>query len=183
MNDLIGAFWFFLPAAVANIAPVLSNAVPVIKDWQAPMDFGKKYKGKRVFGDNKRWRGFLIGVFSATVISILQLYLYQSYSQVREVALIDYNVVNVVLLGILLGSGALLGDAIESFFKRQRGIKSGEPWMPYDQIDWVIGGLLASALIVRLTLWQYLLVFLMFFLLHPIFSFIGYALHLKSRPL
>ncbi len=180
MHDLLGAVWFFLPAIVANMVPVLSNAVPGIKDWDAPMDFGKKWHGQRILGNNKRWRGLLTGVFAAALTGVLQLWLYQESGFVRDFAFLDYNTINVVALGILLGFGALIGDAAESFFKRQRGIKSGEAWMPFDQIDWIIGGLLFSLLMVSLSLWQYLLVFLLAFLIHPVGSFIGHSLKLKD---
>ena len=35
--------------------------------------------------------------------------------------------------------GALLGDIIESFFKRRIGKKRGEDWIPFDQIDFILG--------------------------------------------
>ncbi|MBR9703121.1 CDP-archaeol synthase, partial [Candidatus Woesearchaeota archaeon] len=41
--------------------------------------------------------------------------------------------------GFLAGFGALLGDLVESFIKRQLGFKSGELFFPWDKIDFVIG--------------------------------------------
>ena len=35
--------------------------------------------------------------------------------------------------------GALLGDIIESFFKRRIGKSRGENWIPFDQIDFILG--------------------------------------------
>jgi CDP-2,3-bis-(O-geranylgeranyl)-sn-glycerol synthase len=43
--------------------------------------------------------------------------------------------------------GALLGDIIESFFKRRVGRKRGEDWIPFDQIDFILGVLFFSFLI------------------------------------
>jgi hypothetical protein len=37
------ALWFFLPAGVANAAPVFANKIPVLNRWKTPMDFGKSY--------------------------------------------------------------------------------------------------------------------------------------------
>ena len=37
--------------------------------------------------------------------------------------------------------GALIGDIIESFFKRRIGKGRGEDWIPFDQIDFILGAL------------------------------------------
>jgi len=43
-----------------------------------------------------------------------------------------------------LCTGALLGDIVESFFKRRMGKERGEDWIPFDQLDFVVGALLLS---------------------------------------
>lgn len=52
MNIFVEAF-FFLPAGLSNMAPVLINKVPVINRWNTPLDFGKSYKGERILGKTK----------------------------------------------------------------------------------------------------------------------------------
>jgi len=39
-----------------------------------------------------------------------------------------------------------MGDIIESFFKRRIGKKRGESWVPFDQLDFILGVLLFSFL-------------------------------------
>ncbi|HSX27706.1 MAG TPA: CDP-archaeol synthase, partial [Patescibacteria group bacterium] len=85
--------------------------------------------------------------------------------------------------GMLLGIGALTGDAMESFFKRRRGIKSGSSWYPFDQIDYIIGGLIFALLFIKPTLSLILWVGLVYFGLHLVFSYLGYLLGLKKHPL
>jgi CDP-2,3-bis-(O-geranylgeranyl)-sn-glycerol synthase len=46
-----------------------------------------------------------------------------------------------------MGSGAILGDLIKSFFKRRIGIKPGEKWIFFDQVDYAIGALLFTSLV------------------------------------
>ena len=60
--------------------------------------------------------------------------------RMKGVSLINYSAVSPVLLGFLMGFGVLLGDSVESFFKRRRGIKPGKSWFPWDQLDCMIGG-------------------------------------------
>jgi CDP-2,3-bis-(O-geranylgeranyl)-sn-glycerol synthase len=35
----------------------------------------------------------------------------------------------------------MAGDSAKSFVKRRLGIAAGEPWMPWDQLDFVLGAL------------------------------------------
>jgi CDP-2,3-bis-(O-geranylgeranyl)-sn-glycerol synthase len=44
------------------------------------------------------------------------------------------------LNAVVIGFGAVLGDHVKSYFKRQQKIPPGSPWQPYDQIDYVLGG-------------------------------------------
>ncbi len=44
-------------------------------------------------------------------------------------------------LGLRFGVGAMAGDIAKSFVKRRAGIAAGRPWIPWDQIDFVLGAL------------------------------------------
>ncbi|MDQ5884847.1 MAG: CDP-2,3-bis-(O-geranylgeranyl)-sn-glycerol synthase, partial [Patescibacteria group bacterium] len=81
------------------------------------------------------------------------------------------------------GIGALFGDAIESFFKRQRGIKPGDGWFPFDQTDYIIGGALATMPFIKLSILQYFILIIIWLIIHLIASFIGFKLHLKEKPI
>ncbi|MDD2936323.1 MAG: CDP-archaeol synthase, partial [Candidatus Methanomethylophilaceae archaeon] len=50
---LVG-LWVFLPA-------MLPNSAAVVFGGGTKMDFGKSWRGKRIFGDGKSWRGFFGG--------------------------------------------------------------------------------------------------------------------------
>jgi len=127
---ILQAFWLFLPAALANIAPSLLNKVPFLN---YPLDFNKKFRNKRILGKNKTFRG----LFFAIIISIIAVYI-QSFIY-PTTPLIDYTTTNLPLLGFLLGFGAIFGDSLKSFFKRQVNISQGKPWPLFDQLDWIVG--------------------------------------------
>jgi len=40
--------------------------------------------------------------------------------------------------------GALIGDIVESFFKRRIGKVRGQDWIPFDQLDFILGALFFS---------------------------------------
>lgn len=176
------AVWFFLPAGVANATPVVANKIPVLNRWKNPMDFGKSYRGKRIFGANKTWRGLVFGSFIGALTGLLIAVFYPPSASAVGIAPL-WPKFSMALLGALLGFGALLGDAVESFFKRQKGVPAGQSWFPFDQLDYIIGGLLVSSFVVQLSLQQYLSIVVTWFALHLISAYIGYRLKLKDTPI
>lgn len=183
MNSILFVLWFFLPAGIANAAPVIANKVPLLRRWKTPLDFGKQYKGIRVFGTNKTWRGLVCGIGIASIIVYIQQLLWQHNDWPFLAAHADYLAYSPLLLGFLFGFGALGGDAVESFFKRQHNVPAGKSWFPFDQTDYIIGGCLMTAFVVQLSLSEYTLIFIMWFGMHLLFSYIGYLLKLKSAPI
>ena len=130
MNPL-GILWYFLPAFVANMTPVFVRRVRLL---DTPVDFGVKFHGERLLGEHKTWRGLAFGVLAGTLIFLLQ------QCVVVPFALFDYQQMPWIL-GALLSSGALLGDLLKSFIKRRIHIKPGTSWYGFDQIDYIVGGL------------------------------------------
>lgn len=184
MKNALIALWFFLPAGLGNMAPIFAAKIPGLRKWQAPIDGGKTFRGKRLLGDHKTWRGLAAGIVISTVVFWLQSILAANVSWAGAFTdSIGYSHIPVLLLGPLFGLGALGGDAIKSFFKRQAGIKSGKNWFPFDQIDYIIGGVVITLPLVQLSLLQYIWVVIIWLVLHLISSYIGYLLHLKERPI
>lgn len=180
-QDFLIVIWILLSVGAANMAPMFSSRVPGIKSWNTPLDFNKKFRGKPIFGKNKTWRGLASGIIAATIVVILQQIVLTYLGENISVAGKDYTSYNPILLGSLLGAGALLGDAIESFFKRQMNIAPGKSWFPFDQIDYIIGAALLSYPVIPLSFMQYVLMIAAGFLLHLAATTIGYLLHLKEN--
>lgn len=173
-----------LPAAVANVVPIVSAALPKLKDWDAPMDFGWKFRGKQLLGPHKTWRGIITGVLAAWLaFYLLKLFAVQ-WGWAHGIANhgIDYKGLPLVV-GPLLGFGALAGDALKSFAKRQTGIAAGRSWIPFDQVDYIIGAVLISLFFVQLTWQVYLWIFVIWFGMHLLFSYLGYKWGLKEAPI
>lgn len=142
-NDLLAALWFYVPAYVANIAPVL---VQGRLEWlAAPMDGGRSWRGRRVLGDHKTWRGLMTGVLAGTVAFALQAAGHRA-GVLSQLAWFDYDRAG-LLPGVLLSAGALLGDALKSFLKRQLDIAPGASWLGPDQLDFFVGAYLCVAIV------------------------------------
>lgn len=174
MSAWWAAFWFFLPAGIANFSPLFASRIPVIKDWNKPIDFGKRFRGKPIFGKNKTWRGLIFGAIVAGFVGFIQ-YRFITYS-VESTSFI-------LATTALMGFGALVGDAVESFFKRQIGIKPGEKWLPFDQLDYIIGGLIAVSPFISLAWGDIIRIVILYFGLHIVVGYIGYLIGFKKTPI
>ena len=173
---------FFLlgPAGVANTAPVWGAKIKGLKKWNTPLDLGCKYKGERLLGDHKTYRGIFVGVVSGCLTGVLQIYIIHNSPYLFELLEFMHGNINLILLGGLLGFFALLGDALKSFFKRRLRIAPGKSWPVMDQIDYIIGSYLLVGFLFNLTPSHYLVGLLTYALLHPAFSYTAYLLKLKK---
>lgn len=100
----------------------------------------------------------------------------------------------IALYGAILGFAALVGDAVKSYFKRRLGKEGGAPWVPFDQLDFVVFGLAAAFVAAPLLadgwVWAALLddwvvlttIVVLTPLLHFLVNVIGYWLKLKDVP-
>lgn len=170
MNIIFFAFLFFLPAGVANMVPVF--AAKLFPKWDMALDFGLTFRGKSILGNHKTIRGLISGIFLGILFALFLSFLFPQLYQTKA-----------IFIGFLLSFGALLGDSIKSFFKRQVGIASGKSWFPFDQIDYILGGMLFSLLAIRLSLLDYFTIFIVYFLLHLFVSWIGFLVGLKKAAL
>lgn len=168
--------WLALPAALANMMPVFVLRVPFLN---IPVDFGKTWRGKRIFGDHKTYRGFFFGVLGAIGVAYLQKVLYV-YPSIQAISFIDFSTIHFAAFGFLIGFGALFGDLVKSFFKRRVNIAPGKSWFPWDQLDLLFGALLFVSF-VKMPTWQMLVFyFITVPLLHIFFNHLGYWLRIKE---
>jgi CDP-2,3-bis-(O-geranylgeranyl)-sn-glycerol synthase len=177
------SLWFFAPAGFANLAAFGAGKIRFLKKYKYPVDGYAKFRGKRVLGAHKTIRGFIAAVLLGIFVCSFQVFLYNSFSGIRSLVFLNYSDVNPFLLGTLLGFGALFGDAAKSFFKRQKNILPGRSWFPFDQIDYIIGGVVFSLMYVRLPVGEYIILFIVWFLIHPLTTFVGYLFKLRRKPL
>jgi len=165
---VLKSLYFFLPAYLANMAPVLVKKIP----------FADKPIWAKKLGTHKTWRGIISAVVFGTIVFWLQKVAY--VAGFKSLALIDYSDFS-ILLGFLLGSGAIFGDAMKSYYKRKADIKEGHPWPVFDQIDFVIGGLVFSWFVYVPAAEVALIVLVLSPLLHFLVSYSGYLLRLRKE--
>ena len=165
-----------LPAYFGNMAPVIFKNLNFIK---TPVDFGANFlDGKPIFGKNKTIQGIIFATVFGIIVAYVQYTLYQN-NLFKGLSLIDYS--NWMQIGFLFGFGAIFGDLVKSFFKRRVNIKPGQPFIPFDQIDFVIGALFFVYFTGILT-WQIVITLLIVSpILHITVNHIAYYTHIRGE--
>ena len=140
---IIQALWIILPAYIANASALLIGG-------GTPIDLGKNFKdGKRILGNGKTWQGLFVGTFIGMTggfgLSVAAKYIASTEYNFIHFENLDFEGFPLMIPIIFsLCFGALLGDIIESFFKRRIGKDRGEDWFFFDQIDFILGALLLA---------------------------------------
>jgi len=151
---VFSCLWYLLPAALGNHNASCGNRLMVPGQFKrvlakiaVPIDAGAKWHGKEILGRNKTWRGLVVGIVTGIFVAGVEALLFFNTDFFKRNTIVDYGSVNFILLGALMGGGALMGDLFESFIKRRLNKPSGKPWFPFDQIDWIIGAIVLSSIV------------------------------------
>lgn len=171
METLAQVLWFFLPGFIANQCPGIAAKlnlplhVPVSARW---------------LGRNKTWDAYYVGGCGG----VATIYLQRLFPAIdRGLTFIDYTRDDLVVVGLLMGVGAIAGDHIKSFFKRLVGIVPGERWWPFDQLDFVVGGLVVVTPYVGWIGWgRGILLASVALFVHPVGNWFGYKIGLRKVP-
>ena len=157
---IIEALKFIFPAYCANATPVLAGG-------GLAMDFGKNFvDGKRVFGNNKTFKGFFFGLAVGVTVGIIEWWLF------------NYP----FLFSLFTPLGALLGDLTAAFLKRRLGIAPGDLFPIVDQVDFVVGAIV-FALPLAIMYWELAVAALLITPpIHLVTNLFAYKLKLKKNP-
>lgn len=178
----------FLVAAfmLAGSAQALWLANDASRRWAWPLDAGRTFRGRRLLGDNKTARGFVVMV-PATGLAFLLLALAGSGTP----GLWPLTPVQYLGLGLLAGAGCMLGELPNSFIKRQLRIPPGAPaagpvvrplFFVVDRLDSTLGVLGALMLAVPVPPATVVSVLLVGIALHGALSMVTFRLGGKARP-
>lgn len=188
MTLVLQLLWLALPviaAGLVHLAVLKLDLLPGLR--RLPIDFGATFRGQRVFGDNKTWRGAVVTIATMTVSASALALLHDCCW--RLPTLVPFAETHPAAWGLLLGTGYIVGELPNSFFKRQLGIGPGESgsgmagrvfWV-IDQIDSLVG-----MLVFVLPVWQppaglVALLFGVMLVAHPVSAWIMMLFGLKDR--
>jgi CDP-2,3-bis-(O-geranylgeranyl)-sn-glycerol synthase len=164
---LVDLLYLMLPVYAANMAPPFVRFWPL---WNAPIS-------RRWLGDHKTVLGFSFGIIAAIVTTHAQSWI------AWDRGLIDYGLIDYdrwLPLGFALGCGAMFGDSAKSFLKRRLSIAPGHSWIPADQLDFVIGGLIVLAFWIDLTALDIAWILAFSFVADIAVNHAAYRLHIRD---
>jgi CDP-2,3-bis-(O-geranylgeranyl)-sn-glycerol synthase len=172
---LFELLYFMLPAAFANMAPVILRKF--LPFFDKPIDFKRKLFGKRIFGSHKSFGGIIFGTITGMFICFLQFMI--QHIGLYSLDFIDYS--DWIIIGFLLSFGALFGDLMKSFLKRQIGVKPGARFIPFDQVDFSIGALLFFSIYSELSYIYWLMIIIGAFFLHITVNHLSFFLKIRNE--
>jgi hypothetical protein len=153
------------------------------KPFAIPIDLGRTFRGRRFFGANKMFRGFMMmAPASAASFFLLSRFMPGPWP------LSGWQYAN---LGFSAGLGFMLGELPNSFVKRQLDIRPGAAprgiakwiFLLVDRTDSIIGMLLMMQIQVPVPGQTWIVLLVAGAAIHALFSFAMFHLGIKARAL
>lgn len=192
MNDpdpLLCSCFVFLAFVLAGILQTVWLKSAYSKPFGVAIDGGLTLRGRRVFGDNKTWRGFVVMVPAVGLAFLLVRSLMMPFGELAD-GIWSLSLQGYMLLGCWAGCGFMSGELPNSFVKRQCDIAPGAAAVhplartvcfTVDQVDSIIGGLIAVSLVVPVPVVSWVSVLVVGALIHWGFNCVLMMIGLKAR--
>lgn len=166
-------------------APVL--VFNLLEPLNRPIDGGATLRGRRVFGDNKTWRGAFV-MLGGVVAATLGLWRLTAFRRRLPPQLQDANP---LAYGALLGIGTVVGELPNSLVKRQldiapggrRTTPAGLALIAIDQADFIPAVWLTLRPIVRLPARDMAAAAAVVAAIHSGVNVVGYAIGARETPI
>jgi CDP-archaeol synthase len=181
--------FIILSFILAGIAQTVWLRSRQSRRFAQPLDRGRTWRGRRIFGDNKTWKGLVVMIPAVGLAFLTMRCLFGLRESWLE-QLWPHGLFIYLWLGCAAGLGYALGELPNSFIKRQLDIPPGQiartgtgKWLNFfiDQTDSVIGALVALIPFVHIP-WQAAFAILLTGpVVHWIFNVVLKLLGLKSR--
>jgi CDP-archaeol synthase len=188
MKEFLALAYLFFPLLVGLALHGFCIKYDTVAFLCRPIDRGRKFRGKRIFGDNKTYRGVVVVGLGTMIGFGLQSLLLHRIASIRGIELFDYALFKSLAIGLAVGVAAMLSELPNSFIKRRFEIAPGtaaKGWKRlifyvYDQIDFLLGAWLVLAVVVPVTVERVLFSAGLLLVAHQLMSSAGYALGMRK---
>lgn len=189
---IMGEFWqvsyLFAPLLVGLTAHGICIKFGLLRSLFQPVDRGAHFRGRRVFGANKTWRGIAAMSLGTALGFVIQAVWLHNYESVQRLELFEYTWAKALVVGLLTGLACGLSELPNSFIKRQIGIEPGATangavnaiFYILDQVDFLVGSWIVLAFVVDISPLRVLYSFVFLFVTHQVISFLGYLLGMRK---
>lgn len=152
----------------------ITNACAMIFGGGTPLDLGRNWRdGKPILGKGKTIKGTILGIACGCIAAALVSGAFREPNTFFG---------NYLLLGFLLSTGAIAGDALASFYKRRNNLAQGQEALFLDQLDFIFGGMIAASPIYTPGFHEIAAICIATLLIHKATNFCAYHLKLKKVP-
>jgi hypothetical protein len=187
MKEFLALAYLFFPLLIGLALHGFCIKYDALAFLRRPIDRGRKFRGKRIFGDNKTYRGVVVVSLGTAVGFGLQSLLLHRIASIRGIELFDYAFFKSVALGAAVGVAAMLSELPNSFIKRRFEIAPGSAakgwkrmvFYVYDQIDFLVGSWLVLATVIPVTVERVMFSAGLLLVAHQLMSSAGYALGMR----
>jgi hypothetical protein len=185
------AVYVALALTVGGVAHVAWLRSAWSRRFDLPLDGYATWRGRRLFGDNKTWRGLMVMPIGAALGFWLGAQLRDVLPAWLAAGIWVQPSSQLALAGLLCGTAFMLAELPNSFFKRQLGVGPGQEarqpavralCLVVDRTDSTLGALLALSLMLPLPALAWFWLPLFGVSVHWAFSYGMYLLKLKPRP-
>ena len=187
IENLSKLLFLGLPVFPTALAHGLCMKYDRLRFLNKPLDLGGRFRGKRIFGDHKTWRGVVLYISCCTLVGAAQGWLQEVGWVPERLLLFEYRSKG-FLVGLLIGLGMSLGELPNSFLKRQMGVGPGFKgrggwgvfFLILDQVDMTLGIWAMLAFLKRPSMEIFLLSLVLTFVVHMGVSAAGYLLKMRE---
>lgn len=185
------AMFVVLAFAIAGAAHVAWLRSPYSRRFAAPIDGGATWRGRRLFGDNKTWRGLMAMPLAAALVFALAAQFREYLPMWLAAGIWAGSARELAGVGFVSGLAFMLAELPNSFIKRQLDIYPGAAarhpgwrvlFLIVDRIDSTLGVLIVLNLLLPVYVMTWFWALLSGIFLHWIFSYWLFHLRLKGRP-
>jgi len=175
------------PLLLAAVAQGLCIKYGWLNRFKRPLDLGLHFRGKRLFGEHKTFRGLFVNVASCILGAAVQGWLQGRGLLPHWLPLLDYTAFEYEA-GLLIGLGMTAGELPNSFLKRQLNLAPGGKmegplglvFFVFDQVDMAIGMWAFLFVVLRPSARLILFSLLVLLVLHVAVSSLGYLLGMRK---
>ena len=191
-DPLAAAAFLALAMSTAGIAHVAWMRSALARTLAQPIDLGRTWRGKRIFGPNKTVRGFVVMPAAAAVAFWAWWAARRQLPAWLGQGIWQLGAAHYLALGFSCGLALMLAELANSFVKRRLDIAPGWPaesprlravFFVADRCDSVLGVLVAASLLVPVPVATWIAILVVGPCLHAGFSTAQHLLGAKARAL
>jgi CDP-2,3-bis-(O-geranylgeranyl)-sn-glycerol synthase len=161
LSQVFSAIWLIVPA-------YLANGGALVVGGGRPLDVGRNFlDGRRILGDGVTVRGTLGGIAIGLLTGLIQ-------------GMASSDTYSGAVVGLALGTGAMVGDSFGSFVKRRLGVGRGRPAPGLDQLGFLVFALAFAAAVTEVSFTTLVILLVLTPTLHLCTNAIAYQLGMKK---